>query len=314
VSETSRESNVLKRDACEYLQLMVMDSHLIHKTSEKLKFKINWIKPSETEWIYCGAAGEVKWDVVAEELYSFLDDDTFHVATTRTKSFTINTKELLSSIENLVGHKSFFIWNEGFKKLVEFSQIGVFRKGVFNIDTDNNSFRKYPRSIAPGSPDKVRGKFVKYRKGDCLSIAFSDGIWLAVFISEKFNKYYDVTLIEYLNDRQPTMEDFHNGRFFGRFLKTGGEEYSPAVEKLVFECLDIDANPNIKKVGSLELIESIEKASYGYRKDIAELLQHYKEDVSWRIQNSINYEKKSEEFFTSDRLIEIKTILKALNH
>jgi hypothetical protein len=115
-----------------------MDSHLIHKTSEKLKFKINWIKPSEAEWIYCGEAGEVKWNVLAEELWSFFDDDTFHIATTRTNSFTIDKEELLSSINNLVGRKNFFIWNEGFKKLVEFNQIGVFRKGVFNNNTDNN--------------------------------------------------------------------------------------------------------------------------------------------------------------------------------
>ena len=51
-----------------------MDSRLIHKTSEKLKFNIDWIKPSETEWIYCGEAGEVKWDIVGKELYSFFDD------------------------------------------------------------------------------------------------------------------------------------------------------------------------------------------------------------------------------------------------
>jgi hypothetical protein len=152
---------------------------------------------------------------------------------------------------------------------------------------------------------------VKYRKGDCLSIDCGDGNYLAVFISEKFNKYYDFTLIEYMKNRKPTMEDFLNGRFFGRYLKVGGQVFSPAVEKLMFECLEIDANPNIEKVGSLKLIESLEKASYGYRKDVAELLQHYREDVSWRFQNSINCEKKPEELLTSDRLIEMKTILKA---
>jgi hypothetical protein len=287
-----------------------MDSRLIHKTSEKLKFKVDWIKPSETEWIYCGEAGEVNWDIVAKELYNFFDDDIFHVATTRTNSFTIDKEELLSSINDLVGRKNFFMWNEEFKKMVEFNHIGVFRKGVFGINMENNSFRKYPNKIAPGSPDKVRGKLVKYSKGDCLSIAFNDGNYLAVLISEKFNKYYDFTLIEYLKSRQPTMEDFLNGRFFGRYLKVGGDEYSPAVEKLMFECLEIDANPDINEVGSLELLESLEKASYGYRKDIAELLQHYQDDISWRIQASINYETKPEVLFTSDRLLEMKTILK----
>jgi hypothetical protein len=287
-----------------------MDSLLIHKTSEKLKFKIDWIKRSETEWIYCGAVGEVKWDVVAKELDEFFEGDIFYVATTRTRSFKINKEEFLLSIDTLVGNKSFFIWNESFKKIVEFNSIGVFRTGVFNPDTDNDSFRKYPNKIAPGSPDKVKGKLVKYRKGDCLSVHCGDGNYLGAFISEKFNKYYDFTLIEFLSDGKPTMEDFLKGRFFGKYLKIGEQVYSPAVERRMLLCLEIDANPNIEKVGSLKLIESLEKALYGYCKDISELLQHYQEDIRWCIHGSINDNKKQEELFTNDGLIEMKAILK----
>ena len=53
-------------------------------------------------------------------------------------------------------------------------------------------------------PGKVHGKLVKYRQGDCLSIDCKNGKYLAVLISKKFNKFYDLTLIE-----------FYNGKFFG---------------------------------------------------------------------------------------------------
>jgi hypothetical protein len=156
----------------------------------------------------------------------------------------------------------------------------------------------------------VKGKLVKYRKGDCLSLDCDNGKYLAAFISEKFNKYYDFTLLEYLKGRKPTIEDFINGRFFGKYREMAEGMYSPAIEKLMLPCLDIDANPAVEKVGSLQLIEPLELTSYGTRSSIAEVLHHYQEDLPLRIQRSINYEKWPERLFTSDRLIEMKSILK----
>jgi hypothetical protein len=287
-----------------------MDTRLIYSTSEKIKLKIDWIKPADTEWIYCGAAGEVKWNVVAEELYSFFDGDAFYVATTRTNSSQADKDDLMSSIQDLVGKKNFIIWNVDFQKAVEFNQIGVFRMGTFNAGTNHPSLKMSYNKMAPGSPDKVKGKLVKYRKGDCLSLACGNGMYLAAFISQKFNKYYDLTLIEYLQQKKPTLKDFANGRFFGKYRETDEGSYTPAVEKLMLPCLDVDANTNVEKVGSVQLIEPLELTSYGTRKDIADLLQHYQEDISLRIQRQINYEKWPERLFTSERLIEMKAILK----
>src|SRR5579875_1989902 len=109
-----------------------MDSRLIHKTSEKLIANIDWIKPFDTEWIYCGSKGEVKFDVVEKELNEFLDSDMLYVVITRNNSFETSKQNLLPSISNIVGSKNLFIWNENFKKVIEFNQIGVFRKGIFN--------------------------------------------------------------------------------------------------------------------------------------------------------------------------------------
>lgn len=287
-----------------------MDTRLIYNKSEKLKLKVDWIKPTDTEWIYCGAAGEVKWNVVAEELDSFFDGDAFYVATTRTNSFQANKDDLPSSIQNLVGKKNFIVWNVDFQKAIEFNQIGVFRKGIFNAETNHPSLKMSYNKMAPGSPDKVRGKLVKYRKGDCLSLACGNGMYLAAFISQKFNKYYDLTLIEYLNEKKPALKDFVNGRFFGKYREIEEGSYTPAIEKLMLPCLDIDVNPAVEKIGSVQLIEPLELTSYGSRKDIADLLQHYQEDIPLRIQRQINYEKWPERLLTSDRLIEMKAILK----
>jgi len=287
-----------------------MDTRLIYNTSEKIKVKIDWIKPADTEWIYCGSAGEVKWDVVTEELNRFFDGDGFYVATTRANSFPSDKDGLLSSIENLVGKKNFIIWSVDFQKAVEFNQIGVFRKGIFSAETNHPSFKMSYNKMAPGSPDKVKGQLVKYRKGDCLSLDCGSGMYLAAFISQKFNKYYDLTLIEYLQPKKPTLEDFEGGRFFGRYREIEEGVYIPAIEKLMVPCLDFDANPAVEKVGSVQLVESLELTSYGTRSDIADLLRHYQDDIPLRIQRQINYEKWPERLLTIDRLIEMQAILK----
>jgi hypothetical protein len=140
-----------------------MDTRLIYNKSEKLKLKVDWIKPADTEWIYCGAAGEVKWNIVTEELNSFFDSDAFYVATTRTNSLHVDKEGLLSSIQNLVGKKNFIVWNVVFQKAIEFNQIGVFRKGIFNAETNHQSLKMSYNKMAPGSPDKVNGRLVKFR-------------------------------------------------------------------------------------------------------------------------------------------------------
>lgn len=285
-----------------------MDIHLIHKTSEKLKLKIDWINHAETEWEYCGAAGEVKWDVVAETSTNFFHANRLFVATTRNGSFETDKDNLISSIQQLVGAKNFFVWSEDFQRVIEFNQIGIFRRGVFNAETNHRSFKISYNKIKHSSPDKVKGKLVKYRKGDCLSLDCNNRKYLAVFIAEKFNKYYDFTLLEFYEERKPVLGDFVKGRFFGCYGEAMEKVY-PATERLMLPCLEVDANPLIEKVCSLELIVPLEKASYGYRKNIAEILQHYQEDLPQRKRNTENFDKRPDQLFISNRLIEMKQIL-----
>lgn len=163
--------------------------------------------------------------------------------------------------------------------------------------------------IKAGSPDKVRGKLVKYRKGDCLSLLCSNGKYLAAFISEKFNRYYDLTLLEYLKESKPTMEDFLNGRFFGNF---GGDENPDVigVEKKMIDCIEADENPDIEKVGTLDLIDHIERKFYSYVQGIDDILEHYITECPRRLINTLNFEKVSNINMIGDRLIELKKLIK----
>lgn len=153
---------------------------------------------------------------------------------------------------------------------------------------------------------------MKYRKGHCLSLSCENGKYLGCFISEKCNKYYAFTLIGYVNDKKPSMDDFVNGRFFGKYFQSiiEDENYCPATERLMLACLETDTNPKVEKIGSLDLIDSLAKASYGYWKDLGEVLKYYLENISQGRKNTENFNKQPNKISISNRLIEIKRILK----
>ena len=164
--------------------------------------------------------------------------------------------------------------------------------------------------IKPASPDKVKGKLVKYRKGDCLTIDCGTGKHLAVLVSEKFNKFYDFTLIEFHQARNPTVGDFVKGRFFGKYLDSSTIGLLVTTERAMIPCFEVDANEHIEKVGSLDLIDDLKRGDYFYVKDVEELYQFYVEDIPLRLQKTINVEKYPQLYQTGQRLIEVKHILK----
>lgn len=289
-----------------------MDARDIYVISGKLQPKIRWVSSGETEWVYCGAAGEVKWDVVEDAIRGFLKDGPLLVATTRTGSFETEKSTVISSIREFVGSKDFLIWCEDFKNVIEFNKIGVFRKGVYDTKTRNPNLKISYNKITIGSPDKVKGKVVKYRKGDCMSLNCGNGKFLAAFIAEKFNKYYDFTLIEFYEEKKSVVEDFVNGCFFGCYGEVS-EGVISSSERIMLECQEVDADISIEKIGSLQLIEPLEKESYGYYKNIPEVLQHYLEDLPRRKQNTKNFDKLPSQLFLSGRLISMKQILRNLD-
>lgn len=160
------------------------------------------------------------------------------------------------------------------------------------------------RKIDSGSPDKVKWKAVKYKKGDCFSIDCNNGNFLAAFITEKFNKYYDFTLIEYYNENEPKIEDFLHSKFFGNYF-LAQDKYIWGVDKNMIECKYVDNTPELKKIGNINIIDEIEKGSYWYINNIAELLKHYS---TWLpIYKNDSEEKNIAK--TGPSLINIETIL-----
>ncbi len=142
--------------------------------------------------------------------------------------------------------------------------------------------------IKATSPDKVNGKLIKYKKGDCLSINCDNGNYLIVFISEKFNKFYDLTLIEYYKNKKPTLSDVVNGRFWGTLFESSSFSLIYGVDKKMAKCKYIDENANIEIIGSISLIDNLSRASYSYIDEISELLDYYINQIAVRIEKTKN--------------------------
>jgi len=162
--------------------------------------------------------------------------------------------------------------------------------------------------IKKNSQDKINGKLVKYRQGDCLSINCKDGKHLGVLISEKFNKFYDLTLIEFYNDHKPTLANFINGKFFGTRFGSW-KDLTYAVDKRMIKCKYIDASTEVEKVGNINLNPSVIKASYSYFDTLEQLREYYLEEIPIRIEKSKNAEKFPDLAFVSKHLVDVKHII-----
>jgi len=161
--------------------------------------------------------------------------------------------------------------------------------------------------IRQTSPDKVNGKLVRYRIGDCLAIKGLDDKYMGAIVSEKFNAFYDLTLIDFLLDTSPSMKEFENGKFFGtRFGSTEHIEY--ATDRCMVRCKYVDNNSDFNLVGSLKLLTHILKASYHYHNTEIDLRNYYTEELPIRIEKTRNAQKFPDLGFVSKHLIDVKAI------
>ena len=162
--------------------------------------------------------------------------------------------------------------------------------------------------IKQTSSDKVSGKLIKYRQGDCLSVNCSDGKYLGVLISENFNKYYDLTLIEFYEPHKPGLTDFTNGKFFGTRFGSW-EELTYAVNVIMVECKYIDNSVEIEKIGSIKLTTTFTKDGYAYLDNVEQLKKYYLEELPIRIEKSKNAEKFPDLAFVSKHLVDLRHII-----
>jgi hypothetical protein len=110
-----------------------MDSRLIFEASEHLKSKIIWITVEESEWQYFGAESEINSEFVLEKVDSYFRDSRFYVSYSRSESFETRASTFIPSITKLLGFQNFMVWDLSFKKVIEFSHIGVLRCGHVKI-------------------------------------------------------------------------------------------------------------------------------------------------------------------------------------
>ena len=162
--------------------------------------------------------------------------------------------------------------------------------------------------ISQTTPDKIKGKLVKYKLGDCLSIKTSNGDFLGAIMTGKFNAYYNLTFIEFRNTSKPTLTDFNLGQFFGtRFGSL--EDIKYAVDQQMIKCKYIDNNLDIEFIGTLNLISNFSSSGYSYITNIEGLNEYYLIELSERIKKTLNAEKFPELGFAGRHLIETKKII-----
>ncbi|MES1217105.1 MAG: hypothetical protein ABUT20_16445 [Bacteroidota bacterium] len=162
--------------------------------------------------------------------------------------------------------------------------------------------------IKQTSGDKVKGNLVKYRQGDCLSIDCGNGKYLGVLISNKFNKYYDLTLIDFYESHKSCLTDFINGKFFGTRFGSW-DELTYAVNVRMIECKYVDNCVKIEKVASVKLTSNFIEDGYAYLDDIEQLKKHYLEELPIRIEKSKNAQKFPDLAFASKHLVDFKHIV-----
>jgi hypothetical protein len=162
--------------------------------------------------------------------------------------------------------------------------------------------------IRQTSPDKVRGKLVKYKLGDCLSILTGSGKYIAAIMTGKFNKYYNLTFIEYCKEEKPSIVDFLNGNFFGTRFGSW-EDLKFAVDQKMVECKYVDTNAQIEIIDNLLLVSDFISAGYSYSDSIEELYQYYSDQIPIRILKSANAEKFPDLAFVGKHLVDIKAII-----
>lgn len=165
-----------------------------------------------------------------------------------------------------------------------------------------------PRMIKQTSPDRIRGKLVKYRSGDCLLIQLNDNEFLGALMSGKFNKYYNLTLFDFRLNKRPTLSTFLSANIFGtRFGSWVELEY--AVDQQMIDVKYMDENPNFEKVGSVELIDNLFSAGYDYLSNINQIAEYHNSELPIRTLKTKNADKFPDLAFSGKHLIKFERII-----
>ena len=105
-----------------------MDSRLIFESSKTFLDKVEWTMGNhpDSEWHNLEINSTNHLHLIIEE---FFITETLHVTVGRNDSFTVNKNEIYNKIKDYYCKADFLIWNENFKKVIQFNRIGVYRTG-----------------------------------------------------------------------------------------------------------------------------------------------------------------------------------------
>ncbi len=169
--------------------------------------------------------------------------------------------------------------------------------------TNSSSYLEMMRQT---SPNKLRGKLVKYILGDCLIIQTDDS-YIGAIITDKFNKYYNLTCMDFNLKTKPIFDNFINGRLFGARYGSW-EELLYGVDQRMVECKYVDNESRIEKVGSIELIPNFVSAGYAYLSNVDEIFEYYREEIHVRIEKSNDAEKYPAIAFVGRHLLDTEKV------
>lgn len=109
-----------------------MDSKVIYNACHHHLQKIKWEKDNtETEWVYFGIGNDFKSHKLFTILTEFFKDAYIFYIQDRNNCKEVSTGKIAYEIEDVLKDKTIILSSKDFKKMIEISQIGVLRKGIF---------------------------------------------------------------------------------------------------------------------------------------------------------------------------------------
>ncbi len=107
-----------------------LTSRVIYEKSKHLQSNVKWILIDDVEWIYGGTTDDLKLNIIINHFDNhFKGFKKFNISLNRNNSYEVSRNDIEATIIKLIGIENFFIWDSDFKNVIEFNEIGVFRKG-----------------------------------------------------------------------------------------------------------------------------------------------------------------------------------------
>lgn len=104
-----------------------MDSKTIYIMSTSYLKLVAWQIQDGEEWTYIGTGKDIDSEKTIELVQAFVDEEKLLFVTDRHESKVVDKEDLLPSLKTKI--EDFLLWDLSFKTVVQFSCIGVARKG-----------------------------------------------------------------------------------------------------------------------------------------------------------------------------------------